>query len=146
MRRLLVVLVSIPHIASAGPKLTLDQVIEKAVASPRVQMAEGDREAAAARADEADAARLPRIKGTAFATISPEIRCVDTPRLCLVTEPKNFAFQFSGFYGSAQVDVTQPLYTFGKISHARSAARAGVEAQGALADEAAGDQAADAAR
>ncbi|MDB4958520.1 MAG: outer membrane protein, partial [Myxococcales bacterium] len=136
----------VPRVSSAEPKLNLAQVIEKAVAGPRVQMAEDDRDAASARVDEADAARYPRIKATAFATISPEIRCVDTPRLCLETQPKNFAFKFSGLYGSAQLDLTQPLYTFGKISHARSAARAGVSAQEALADEAAGDVAADAAR
>ena len=49
-------------------------------------------------------------------------------------------------FGSAQLDITQPLYTFGKIGHARTAARAGLDAQRALADEAAGDLAVDAAR
>jgi outer membrane protein TolC len=148
MRQALLValLCVVPRAASADPKLTLDQVIAKAVSGPRVEMVEGDREAAAARVDEADAARYPKIKATAFGTISPEIRCVDTPRLCLETQPKNFAFKFSGFYGSAQIDLTQPLYTFGKIDHARSAARAGLAAQQSLADEAAGDQASDAAR
>ena len=63
-----------PRYARAEPpKLTLDQVIAKAIANPRVQMANGDRDAAAARVDEADAARLPRLKATAFGTISPEI-------------------------------------------------------------------------
>lgn len=130
--------------AAAAPKLTLEQVIAKALASPKADMAEGDRAAAAARVDEADASRLPRIKATAFGTISPEIDCVDAA--CTQTEPKNFAFRFSGLFGSAQLDVTQPLYTFGKISHARNAARAGLDAQRALADEAAGDLAVDAAR
>src|SRR6185503_5483661 len=61
-------------------------------------------------------------------------------------DPQNFALRFDGLFGGAQLDVTQPLYTFGKIEHARSAARAGLDAQAALADEAAGDAAADAAR
>jgi len=131
--------------ASAEPaKLTLPQVIARAIGSPRVRMAVGDRDGAAARVDEADAARLPRARATAFGTISPEITC-DDPQ-CLATSPKNFAFRFSGFFGSAQLDITQPLYTFGKIAAAREAARAGLDAQSALADEAAGDVALDAAR
>ena len=129
---------------AAPPKLTLEQVIAKALTSPRAQMAEGDRAAAEARVDEADAARLPRVKATAFGTISPEIKCIDAG--CTMTEPKNFALKFSGLFGSAQIDVTQPIYTFGKIDHARGAARAGLDAQRALADETAGDLAVDAAR
>jgi outer membrane protein TolC len=141
------VVVLVPRLAAAeAHKLTLDQVIDRALASPRADMNDGDREAAAARVDEADAARLPRIKATAFGTISPDIKCTDAMQLCLTTAPKNFALKFSGFFGGAQLDVTQPLFTFGKISHARSAARAGLDAQNALADEAAGDLASDAAR
>jgi outer membrane protein TolC len=152
MRSLLVAFALLPRLAAADPpKLTLEQVIAKAVANPKVQMAIGDRDAASARVDEADAARYPHIKGTAFATISPDIHCtpnaVDpTGNLCITTEPSNFAFEFKGLYGSAQIDLTQPLYTFGKISHARTAARAGHDAQTQLANEAAGDVATDAAR
>ena len=127
-------------------------MIAKAVANPKVQMALSDAAAASARVDEADAARLPRLKASGFATISPEIRCqpaaaVGAPAsLCLTTEPSNFAFKFSGFYETIQLDLTQPLYTFGKIQHARAAARAGLDAETALANEAAGDVAVDAAR
>ena len=138
-----IAVVLVPSVAQAG-KYTLDEVIAKALASPRVQMAQGDSDSADARVAEADALRYPRARATAFGTISPEIRCQDPD--CLHTEPRNFAFRFSGFYGSAQIDVTQPLFTFGKIEHARSAARAGLDAQRALADEAAGDVASDAAR
>ncbi len=145
MRSSWVVLLLVPRLVAAEPgKLTLDQVIAKAVANPRVQMAQSDRDSAEARSDEADAARLPRVKVTAFATLSPEINCNDPQ--CTSTTPKNFALRFSGLFAGAQVDVTQPLYTFGKIQHARNAARAGVAAQTALADEAAGDAVSDAAR
>jgi len=130
--------------AAEPPKLTLEQVIAKALASPRAAIADSDAAGAAARVDEADAARLPRGKATAFGTLSPDIRCSDAT--CTRTEPTDFAFRFSGLFGSAQLDITQPLYTFGKISHARRAARAGLDAQRALADEAAGDLAVDAAR
>ncbi|HWO19897.1 MAG TPA: TolC family protein [Kofleriaceae bacterium] len=128
----------------AATKLTLEEAIAKALAGPRARMAEGEAAAAAARVDEADAARLPRIKATAYGTISPKIECVNID--CTQTSPKNFALEFEGVFGSAQLDVTQPLYTFGKIAHARRAARAGLAAQRALADEAAGDLAVDAAR
>jgi outer membrane protein len=148
MRLLVIVILMLPSLGSAAlaepPRLTLEQVIAKALASPKADMAEGDRAAAAARVDEADAARLPRGKATAFGTLSPEIRCADPA--CTMTDPKNFALRFSGLFGSAQLDITQPVYTFGKIAHARSAARAGLDAQRALADEAAGDLAVDAAR
>ena len=46
MRSLLVALVAVPALASAETKLTLQQVIDKAVAGPRVRMAIHDREAA----------------------------------------------------------------------------------------------------
>ncbi len=128
----------------ASSKLTLEEAIARALAGPRARMAEGDAAAAAARIDEADAARLPRIKATAFGTISPKIECVDAA--CTETSPQNFALDFKGVFGGGQIDVTQPLYTFGKIAHARRAARAGLDAQRALADEAAGDLAVDAAR
>lgn len=140
----LLVLSSLVSAAAAAPKLTLEQVIAKALASPRAQMAEGDRAAAAARVDEADSAWFPKAKLTAFVTASPEIRCVD--KACETTTPQNFAFRFSGLFGSAQLDITQPLFTFGKITHAKGAARDGLDAQRALADEAAGDLAVDAAR
>jgi outer membrane protein TolC len=133
-------------VATAEPvKLTLEQVTAKALAGPKARMAEDDREAYDARVEQADAARYPRIHGNAFTTVSPKITCDDSPN-CTETSPHNFAFAYSGVYGSAQFDITQPLYTFGKIGHARAAARAGVAAEDALADEAAGDLAVDAAR
>lgn len=128
----------------ASTKLSITEAIERALAGPKARMAEGDMAAAAARIEEADAARLPRIKATAFGTISPQIECLDPG--CTETSPKNFALEFDGVFGGGQLDITQPLYTFGKITHARRAARAGLDAQRALADEAAGDLAVDAAR
>jgi outer membrane protein len=141
--RWLAIAVLVPNLVWAD-KLTLDQVIGKAIANPRVAIAEPGSASAAARVDEADAARYPRFKGTAFLTISPDIHCENPD--CTRTDPTNFAFRFSGLYGGGELDLTQPLYTFGKIDHSRAAARAGLAAQQALADEAAGDAASDAAR
>jgi outer membrane protein TolC len=139
-------LVLLPSLASADPpKLTLEQVIGKAVANPKVQMALSDKDVADARIHEAYAsAVLPRIKATAYATISPEIHC-ENPE-CTITTPQNFAWNFHGLFGGASLDFTQLLYTFGKASHGIAAARAGVDAYKSLADEAAGDAAVDAAR
>jgi outer membrane protein TolC len=132
--------------ALAGPKLTLDDVMAKAMAGPRAQIAKSDVDSATARSDEADAARYPHILLTAFGTISPKITCEPSVADCVQTDPQTFAFDYQGVYGDAELKITQPLYTFGKITHARNAARAGVLAEGALADEAAGDIAVDAAR
>ena len=75
MRLPFLALVCLPAIVGAEPqRLTLEQVIEKALAGPRARMARGDRDAAAARIDEANAARLPRIRATAFGTVAHELR------------------------------------------------------------------------
>ncbi len=137
-------------IATAGPAhaepatLTLDQLVARAQASQRAQMATADRDGARARVDEAGAARWARISATAFVAPSPEIRCVDAT--CATTDPSEFALRFAGGFAGAQLSLTQPLYTFGKLSSVRAAARAGAEAQAALVDASAGDLAIDAAR
>jgi outer membrane protein len=142
---LVLAILCLPALAAAeGPRLTLDQVMAKALASPKARMADSDLEIAEARIGEAKALILPRVKGTAFATASPEIHCDNVD--CTQTSPQNFAWDWEGGFFSAQLDVTQPLWTFGKATHGFNAAKAGVEAQKALANEAAGDLAVDAAR
>jgi outer membrane protein TolC len=126
-------------------KLTLDETIAKALVGPRARMAAGDADTAQARLGEAKALIFPRVKASAFATASPKIECLDPPQ-CTQTDPSNFAFRYEGLYAGAQLDITQPLYTFGKANHGFAAAKAGVQAQRLLADEAAGDLAVDAAR
>lgn len=133
------------HAAFAdSTKLTLDQAIAKALAGPRARMARGDADTAAARLAEAEALKYPRIKASMFGTASPKINCLDPD--CTHTDPQNFAFRYDGVYAGGQLDITQPLYTFGKASHGFAAAKAGVDAQKLLADEAAGDLAVDGAR
>ncbi|HEX5060780.1 MAG TPA: TolC family protein [Kofleriaceae bacterium] len=140
----LLVLAAAPRFAAADPKkLSLDETITKALAGPKARMARGDADTAAGRLGEAKALRLPRIKGTFFGTASPKIDCL--PPDCTRTDPENFAFRYEGLYVGAYLDVEQPLFAPGK-SHGLEAAKAGVEAQELLADEAAGDLAVDAAR
>ena len=65
---------------------------------------------------------------TAFGTISPEIRCVER-RLHARPRRQNFAFRFSGFFGSAQLDSRSRSTRSARSTHARAAARAGLDAQ-----------------
>ena len=138
-----VVLASAP--AAADPvKLTLAELTARAMHGPRARMAEADTDEARARVDEVHAAFLPKAQTTGFFTISPNIHCVDAA--CTQTDPKTFAFDFSGVFGGAGLTITQPLWKFGHIWSAGTAAHEGVDAQRALEDEAAGDVAMDAAR
>lgn len=139
-----VLLAGLGVVRAEPARLTLDALVARAQVSQRAQMARAERDAAAARVDEAGAARLPRIAATAFLAPSPEIRCVDAT--CVDTDPDEFALRFSGAFGGAQASLTQPLYTFGKLTAAREAAMAGLTAQAALADAGAADLAVDAAR
>jgi outer membrane protein TolC len=107
-------------------------------------MARADTDVARARLDEARAALFPRGKLTAFATASPEIECVDPA--CTDTEQQNFTWDFAGAFGGFSLEIVQPVYGFGKIKPGRAAARAGIKAQTALEDAAAGDVAVDVAR
>jgi outer membrane protein TolC len=129
--------------AQAAP-LSLADIIRKAQARGRTGMARSETEAADARLDEARAAAYPRLKATGFLTASPEIDCLDVT--CSRTDPEQFALRFSGVFLGGALELTQPLFTFGKLSAAARAARAGVTAQRALEDAAAGDVAVDAAR
>ncbi|MBX3160677.1 MAG: TolC family protein [Deltaproteobacteria bacterium] len=130
--------------AGRADKLTFEQVMTKALAGPKVQMAVEDRKLAAARLEEADSARFPRGKLSAFAAPSPRIECLNPE--CTITNPRNFALRYEGLWGGGQIEIVQPLLTFGKTERIRRAARAGVAAYTALVDEAAGDLAVDAAK
>ena len=131
--------------ASADPtRLSLDELVVRAQVSQRARMVAADRDGAAARVAEADAARWAKVTATAFLAPSPKIECVDPT--CIMTEPSELALRFAGAFGGGQAALTQPLYTFGKLAAVREAARAGLTAQTALADASAGDLAVDAAR
>lgn len=125
-------------------RFTLREATAAAMKNPRVAMARLDAQVAAAREDEADAARMPRLSATAFVGPSPKASCSNAE--CTVTTPQNQSLAFSGAFGGASLTITQPLYTFGKIAAARHAAQAGYRASTALLDEQAGDTAVEVAR
>jgi HAE1 family hydrophobic/amphiphilic exporter-1 len=141
----LLAILLVPGTSVAEPeRLTFDQLLARSQRSSRAEMAKADTEAARARVDEADAARMPTLSATAFVAPSPDIDCIDAS--CTETDPQDFALRLSGAFGGGSLSITQPLYTFGKIGAARAAARAGVDAQAALEDELAGDLAVECAR
>ena len=130
--------------APAPTRVTLDELIARSLSSSRASMARRDTDAARARADEADAARLPKLSALAFVAPSPDIECIDPE--CTTTDPQDFEVRLSGMLGGGSLSITQPLFTFGKLTAIRAAARAGVRAQSALEDALAGDLAVEAAR
>jgi outer membrane protein TolC len=136
----------LPRAAAAqeATRLTFEQVLARAQQGPRARMAAGDTDAARARVDEADAARLPKVSALGYLAPSPDIECLNPE--CTRTDPEDFALRFSGVLGGGSLSAVQPIYTFGKIGAARDAARAGVRAQEKLEDATAGDTAVDAAR
>jgi hypothetical protein len=143
MRGLAVVLGALGLIAgaTAAPaepaRLDLAALVRRAQTSERGRMAQADRAQAAARVDEADAARWARVTATGFVAPSPHIVCVDPS--CTSTDPSGFALDFEGVYAGGKLELTQPLFTFGKLSAVREAARLGLAAQDGLAAAAAGD-------
>jgi outer membrane protein TolC len=145
---LLVVLLTVAPEArgedAAPTRLTLDQLIARSLSSSRASMAHEDTAAARARLDEAKAARLPKLSALAFLAPSPEILCVDPD--CTTTDPENVELRLhAGVFVGSQITITQPVFTFGKLTAIRAAARAGVQAQAALEDALAGDLAVEAA-
>ena len=107
------------------------------LANPLAQIARADSRAARARADEARGARFPRLNVTSFLAPSPKIDCLDVT--CSETDPDDVTINIAGVFGGVQAQVTQPLYTFGKLSSIGSAARKAAEASRLLEDHVAGD-------
>jgi outer membrane protein, multidrug efflux system len=131
--------------ASAAPKrLTLSEVISRVRDNPAARAANAERDAARATADEARGARWPRLQITSFVAPSPEVNC-DNPE-CTRTSPVDLAPTVDGIFGSARIEVFQPLYTFGKLDAARDAADGAVRFQAALAERVKGDLVVDATR
>lgn len=144
---LLVSIAAVPEARADDPaptRLGLDELIARSLSSSRARMARRDTDVARARADEADAARLPKINALAFVAPSPDIDCIDPE--CTTTDPEDFEIRLQGVLGGGSLSITQPLFTFGKLTAIRAAARAGVRAQSALEDALAGDLAVEAAR
>ncbi|HTQ04620.1 MAG TPA: TolC family protein [Polyangiaceae bacterium] len=130
-------------------KISLEMAVERARHNPLAQAALEQKRAASAQLDEARGHRYPTATVTALVAPSPRIDCPDmdtTNPDCTHTSPTSLGFHFKGVMGSVKAELTQPLYTFGKIDSAIDAASNNVQMNEALANGVAGDMGLEAAR
>ncbi|MBI4588359.1 MAG: TolC family protein [Candidatus Rokubacteria bacterium] len=121
--------------------LTLRDAVKIAVTrSPEVKSGTFDVEALLGKKQQADAARLPQITAVGVVGPSPEAERRDPSGLS--QELKSVNVREGGVtsaYGSADLLLIQPIYTFGLISNLRAAAEHGVKAGRAGVEKTASD-------
>ncbi|MGA3112831.1 MAG: TolC family protein [Syntrophobacteraceae bacterium] len=125
---------------AAEPKaFSLDQLIQMALqTSPELKMAEQDILAAKSEYNEAKGGQLPQIDlvgivGPAEDAKFPTVVLTGPKSGVIVSHDEGFGA--ISVFGRLDFAITQPLYTFGKISNRRDAAALGVEAQTAAREE-----------
>lgn len=112
--------------------LTLDQCIKKAVEiSPEIGESKYDEGVYKSKKMQADSAVYPQIELLALTAPSPEAKREDF----LNSDVPNVNKTYNGIFGSADVTLIQPLYTFGKISGYREAASSGIKVAKAGVDK-----------
>ncbi len=114
-----------------GPiRLTLPQLIAKAVAiSPEVGEAKSDLLAARSSLDQVKAAYLPRLESTALIGPAKDAQAPTIVNNTINDPSPGLSISSLGIFGRLDITLTQPLYTFGKLSNNTKAARYGVAAQ-----------------
>jgi outer membrane protein len=121
-------------------RLNLRQMIERATAvSPEKGIAESDLIAARSSLEEVNAAFYPRLESTAI--VGP-VQDADEPIIAnnRIHDPSpGLGLSSIGVFGRLDLTVTQALYTFGKLSNRREAARMGVAAKELDIDKTADD-------
>ncbi len=134
MRILLVWLLAFSSLASAAP-LTRRRAMELALAqNPRIAAARADVAVAEARKRQADALRLPTISLTA--ALGPTLKAALTANSGVQSRETTTDIGWSDLtaFVSADLQIVQPLYTFGKIGHRREAGEHGIRAEQAQAE------------
>jgi outer membrane protein len=110
--------------------LSLDQLIEMAIAnSPEMGVSKSETEAAQSDLAKVEAAYYPMIEGNAL--IGP-VADADEPVIKdnKIYDPSpELSLSTLGIFGRLDMTVTQPLYTFGKLSNRKEAAGKGVTAK-----------------
>ena len=110
-----------------GPRrVTLAQLTRLAVSGPRAEAARFATDQAEGLVAEAGGARFPRLELRALGAPSPDIQCLDAA--CTMTSHTDATFDLKGLYGSLELTLAQPIFTFGKLSAAQSGARSAAEA------------------
>ncbi|RMH37690.1 MAG: TolC family protein [Deltaproteobacteria bacterium] len=140
------VCIAVAAAPAAGDPVRYDlpRVLAAAQRGPALRAAAAAAAEARAARDEARGRRLPRVEVQALAAPSPEIRCLDVA--CTQTAPEEASVDFRGVFGRAEIQLVQPLFTFGKLDAAARAADHAIGAARAAGDAAAGDVAVLAAR
>lgn len=112
--------------------LSLDQCIKKAVeASPEIGESRYEEEIYKSKKLQADSAVYPQIEVLAIAGPSPEAkREYISPSI-----NTSVATTVNGIFGSADITLIQPVYTFGKIQSYREAALSGIKVAKAGVDK-----------
>jgi outer membrane protein len=105
--------------------LTLDDAIKMALReNAEIKGAEFEAEVMKGKKEQADAARFVQVELTAYGSLSPRARLKEG----LVESSTNINKpSYDGVFGRADVQLIQPLYTFGKISAYREAAEHGIK-------------------
>ncbi|MHC1728442.1 MAG: TolC family protein [Syntrophobacteraceae bacterium] len=126
-------LMLVPFAASSAAEqrvLSLDKLIEMALEnSPELKMAEQDILAAKSDLNQAKAGMLPQLD---LVAITGPINDAKVPTVAIngnVGRLVSHDEDGIGIFGRLDFAITQPLYTFGKISNRKEAAAFGVEAQ-----------------
>ncbi|MGA2228053.1 MAG: TolC family protein [Syntrophobacteraceae bacterium] len=116
--------------------LSLEQLIQMALeTSPELKMAEQDILAAKGDYKQAKGGMLPQLD---FVAIGGPVNAADVPTVTVVRNTGYLVghdFPGIGVFGSLDLTITQPLYTFGKISNRKDAAALGVEVQSAAREK-----------
>jgi outer membrane protein TolC len=158
---LLIVLLSLTPIGAAAEgaspqdgakkKYDLAQLLQQVRRSyPGIRAAKFDLEAMEHKLFRAKWAWVPQGKLTGFVTFAPTIRCLDSYDLTTANRNETRCVHTSsalelgdlsigGVWLNLQLQLAAPLYTFGKLSAAKAAATAGVEAKRAEIKKAEGD-------
>lgn len=118
-------LVLTTSVGAGEPKqITLKDALSMARGNPRAEIARVQVQEARTRVQEARGGWYPKIESTSFLAPSPEIRCFD--QLCTQTTSEKDSLRPAGLFAGFEVRIVQPVFTFGKLSSASTAARHGV--------------------
>lgn len=118
------------HADEAGRRHTLGDLIALARrANPGVTANARASEAFSAQASEAVRSWLPTGELTSLLSPSPKIECYPSSRNCVGTDgPFESTVDFKGVFTRTQLNVSQPIFTFGRLTAGIDAAEASAQA------------------
>jgi outer membrane protein len=110
--------------------LSLEQLIEMAIAkSPEIGVSRSETAAAQSDLAQAEAAYYPQIESTALVGPVPDAEEPVIRDNRIYDLSPGTSLSTMGVFGRLDVELTQPLYTFGKLSNRKEAASRGVNAK-----------------